>query len=133
MNTTELRASLVATARSEGLDLAVLFGSTARGEPGAEDLDIALRGKRPLDLIALTNRLTVALGREDVDLVDLRVADPVLLMRVAQEGVPIYEAEPGLFDRFHSLAARRFFDTRKFRDQERDEIRDFIQRRRAGP
>lgn len=133
MNTTELRASLVATARSEGLDLAVLFGSTARGEPGAEDLDIALRGKRPLDLIALTNRLTVALGREDVDLVDLRVADPVLLMRVAHEGVPIYEAEPGLFDRFHSLAARRFFDTRKFRDQERDEIRDFIQRRRAGP
>lgn len=133
MKTTELRAALVATARSEGLDLAVLFGSTARGEPGAEDLDIALRGRRPLDLIALTNRLTVALGREDVDLVDLRVADPVMLMRVASEGVPLYEAEPGAFGRFHSLAARRFFDTRKFRDQERDEILDFIQRRRPGP
>lgn len=132
MDTTELQAALAATAKSEGLDLAVLFGSAARGEPAPEDLDIALRGRAPLDLIRLTNRLTVALGRQDVDLVDLRVADPVLLMRVAHEGVPIYEAEPGLFDRFHSLAARRFFDTRKFRDQERDEIRDFIRRRSAG-
>lgn len=132
MDTTELRDALVATAKSEGLDLAVLFGSAARGEPAPADLDIALRGRAPLDLISLTNRLTVALGRQDVDLVDLRVADPVLLMRVAHEGVTIYEAEPGLFDRFHSLAARRFFDTRKFRDQERDEIRNFIRRRSVG-
>ncbi len=130
MDIHRLRRALASVARSEKLRLAVLFGSAARGERRAEDLDIALRGEGPLDLIALTNRITISLGRQDVDLVDLRSADPVLLLKVAEEGVPLYEAEPGTFARFHSLAARRFFDTRKFREKEHDEILDFIQRRR---
>lgn len=130
MNITELKATLASAAESEDLRLVVLFGSSARGDDAPQDLDLAVQADRPLDLVAVTNRLTVELGRQDVDLVDLRVADPVVLMRVAEEGIAVYEARPGTFARFQSLAARRFFDTRKFREVEHEEIRDFIRRRR---
>lgn len=110
----------------------MLFGSTARAEGAGEDLDVALQGDDPLDLVHLTNRLAPALGRQDVDLVDLRVADPVVLLSVAEEGVVLYESEPGAFVRFQSLAARRFFDTRKFREMERLEIHEFLRRRRGA-
>lgn len=133
MDITELGKRIRPLAEAEGLDLVVLFGSAARGQGAAEDLDLAVRGRKALDLVALTNRLTTTLSTQDVDVADLRIADPVLLLSVAEEGVPLYEAEPGTFARFQSLAARRFFDTRKFRDMERLEIRDFLARgRRAG-
>ena len=47
---------------------------------------------------------------------------------VADEGRLLYESEPGGFTRFASYAARRFFDTRKFRDVERRRIHDFLER-----
>lgn len=132
MDITELGKRIRPLAEAEDLDLVVLFGSAARGQGAAEDLDLAVRGGKALDLVALTNRLTTMLSTQDVDVADLRIADPVLLLSVAEEGVPLYEAEPGTFARFQSLAARRFFDTRKFRDMERLEIRDFLERRRRA-
>ncbi len=66
--------------------------------------------------MAATNTLTRQLGTQAVDVTDLRRADPVLLALVARDGVPLYEAEPGEFSRFVSVAMRRFADTRKFRD-----------------
>ncbi len=102
------------------------------GTTSAEDLDLAIRGMKPVDLVALTNRFIQRLGRQDVDLADLRRADPVLMVQVARDGIPWYESEPGEFARFHSLAYRRFADTRKFREAERREIEDFVARREAS-
>lgn len=118
-------------APTEGLDLVVLFGSTATDPRSARDLDLAVRGSASPDMVRLTNRLGVALGRSDVDLVDLRRADPLLLWIVAEEGVLLYESEAGAFTRFASYAARRFFDTRKFRELERQLIHDFLERSEA--
>ena len=54
------------------------------------------------------------------------------LMEVAEAGIPVVVV-PGNHERgripharFASLAARRFFDTEKFRDAEREEIREFV-------
>lgn len=115
-------------AREAGYELVVLFGSAADecGGPEPEDLDIALRGPGALDLVDATNRFTRALRTQAVDVVDLRRADPLLMMLVARDGVVLYEGEPGAFARFWSLAARRFADTRKFREAERDRVRRFI-------
>ena len=41
----------------------------------------------------------------------------------------LYEATPGELARFVSLASRRYADTRKFREVERQEIQDFL----SGP
>lgn len=109
--------------------LVVLFGSAARGEARRpEDVDLAILGTGPLDAVAVTNRFIRELGIQDVDVSDLRRADPLLLAAVARDGVPLYEARPGEFARFHSLALRRYFDTRKFRDAEREEIRERLAR-----
>jgi predicted nucleotidyltransferase len=128
-----LHAVARSIAEQTGLRLVVLFGSTARGEQRQEDLDLGVLGRErePIDSIDLTNRFTVALGRQDVDIVDLARADPVLLMLAARDGVPLYEREPSEFACFYSLAARRFADTKKFRDAEREWIRDAAARRDA--
>ena len=112
--------------------LVILFGSLARGDERPGDLDLAVRGDAPLPLVDLTNELIRALQYQQVDLTDLMVADPVLLMMVARDGIPLYEATPGAFAHFHSLAARRFADTAKFRAVERARIRQFIRDRKAG-
>jgi predicted nucleotidyltransferase len=107
--------------------LVVLFGSAARGS-AAEDVDLGVLGEGALDTVDVTNRFIRALRVQAVDVTDLRRADPLLLMLAAQDGVPLYERDPGEFTRFASLAARRYADTHKFRVSERDEVRDFVTR-----
>ncbi len=129
MNSTadRLRETVVAIAQANAVRLVVLFGSSCRHESRPpEDLDIGFLGDAPLDLLDLTNQLIRRLGIQNVDVVDLGRAEPLLLALAARDGVPLYERSPGEFSRFVSLAARRFADTRKFRDTERREIVDFL-------
>jgi predicted nucleotidyltransferase len=109
-----------------GARLIVVFGSTARRGPTPADVDIGILTDRPLDAVAATNDLIQALGVQAVDVTDLRRADPLLLALAARDGIPVYEAGPGTFAAFASLAARRFADTRKFRDAEHRELHAFI-------
>jgi predicted nucleotidyltransferase len=129
-----LRSAAHDVARLVGCRLIVLFGSAARsGSREPEDLDLAVLSGRPLDPIELTNVFIAALGLQQVDVVDLRRADPLLMMLVAREGVPVYEETPGEFARFASLAVRRYADTRKFREMERRDVRDRVARNQARP
>lgn len=108
-----------------GCRLIVLFGSASRGEAvKPQDLDLGILGQGRLDTVTVTNRLIRELGVQEVDVADLGRADPLLLALVARDGTPVYEACPGEFARFASLAIRRYADTRKFREVERQEIRD---------
>lgn len=133
MDIENLRRALFPLASSERLRLVVLFGSAARNAGDARDLDLGIDAGRPCDAVGLTNRLSTLLGRSDVDVVDLRRADPVLLRAVAEDGIPLYEAEPGAFGRFHSLAFRRFFDTSKLREMEHREIHERLERLGSDP
>jgi len=118
-----LRRAAKEVHRRFGAQLVVLFGSAARREKTAQDLDLGILGSEPLDTVAVTNALTRALGTQAVDVTDLRRADPVLLALVARDGIPLFEHEPGAFAGFVSLAMRRFADTRKFRDAQADALR----------
>jgi predicted nucleotidyltransferase len=111
--------------REIGARLIVLFGSAARAGGTPRDLDIGILSDLPLDAVAATNRLLQLLAIQEVDVTDLRRADPLLLALAARDGVPLFEAEPGAFAAFASLAARRFADTRKFRAAEREEVQAF--------
>ena len=128
----ELRRAAEAVGRQVGARLIVLFGSAARlperSSRPPEDVDLGVLHDAALDVVDVTNRFIRALRLQAVDVTDLRRADPLLVMLAAQDGVPVYEREPGEFARFASLAARRYADTRKFRVSERDEIRDFVAR-----
>ncbi len=125
-----LREEVSAVCGEIGARLALLFGSTSRREERpAEDLDIAILARGPFDTVDVTNRLIRRLGTQRVDVVDLCRADPLLLALAARDGVLLFEAAPGELARFVSLASRRYADTRKFREAERQEIRDFL----SGP
>jgi predicted nucleotidyltransferase len=121
----ELRDAAERVGEEFGCRLIVLFGSTARRDGAVpEDLDFGILGTGPLDAVALTNRLIRELSTQEVDVADLGRADPLLLFQVARDGIPLYEGRPGEFARFTSLAVRRYADTRKFRDMERQELHD---------
>jgi predicted nucleotidyltransferase len=119
-------ARAVAEASNPSLRLVVLFGSVARADPAPADIDLGLLGNGPLDLLDAANRFTRALGTNAIDVVDLRRANPVLLMAVAREGIPLFD-ETGIgFGEFSSLAMRRYADTKKFRDAVREDLRDYV-------
>ena len=106
-----------------GVVLAYLFGSQAEGKAGPlSDVDVAvLLGphvgreqwfQAQLDLIgALTNLF----HRDDVDVVVLNEATPVLAYEVARFGQVLYEAEPGIRVDFELAALRRYVDTEPLR------------------
>ena len=126
----QLREAVTTVCGEIGARLALLFGSAARQEERpAEDLDIGILAREPFDTADTTNRLIRRLGTQHVDVVDLSRADPLLLALAARDGVLLYEATPGELARFVSLASRRYADTRKFREVERQEIQDFL----SGP
>ena len=126
-----LRDAAAKAGRHFGARLIVLFGSAARGETAAEDLDIGILGSGPVDPVAVTNELTQSLQTQAVDVTDLRRADPVLLALVARDGIPLFENEPGAFARFVSLAVRRFADTKKFRDAQAEALHQIASRQRS--
>jgi predicted nucleotidyltransferase len=98
------RLATVLEAHGE-VELALLFGSRARGEawPGS-DIDVAVVGGA-IDTIGLAIELTDALGIQ-VDVVDLSGDPPfALLLAVLEDGVRIHEGRPGAYGRLlsHSL------------------------------
>ena len=101
-----LRSRLAgALAAHAELELALLFGSRARGDAGpASDVDVAVVG-RAIDTIGLAIELSDATGLP-VDVVDLSGDPPfALLLAVLRDGVKIHESRPGAYGRFlsHSL------------------------------
>ncbi|MBI4500055.1 MAG: nucleotidyltransferase domain-containing protein [Gemmatimonadetes bacterium] len=130
----ELKQVAARIGRSIGARLVLLFGSAARPNATAEDLDIGILPSQPLDLVAATNQFIRGLKYQAVDLVDLSRADPLILMLAVRDGRVLFEGRVGEFARFASLAARRYADTRKFREAERQVVREFAEGiSRRGP
>ena len=114
-----LERAAATVGRELGAELVVLFGSAARGDAlSGSDLDLGVLAPGGIDAVAVTNRFIELLRVQHVDVSDLRRADALLLALAARDGLPLYEREAGAFARFQSLAARRFADTRKFRQAE---------------
>jgi predicted nucleotidyltransferase len=107
--------------------LALLFGSSARGQARPDsDADVAVLG-RDLDLLGLAADLAAAAGRE-VDVVDLEQAGYPLLMALLRDAVVLHEGRP------HAAARWR---TRAILDTETDRpwferMRDAYLRKLAG-
>ncbi len=129
----QLRERLAPLFANPAIELVILFGSMASGEGHTEsDLDLAVRGSGVLDLVALTNDVTRLLHTDDVDLVDLRRASPLLMMEVARKGRLLYEKTSGIYPAFCSLAHRRYVDTAKLRAAQREVIQHFLLQRGAA-
>lgn len=129
----EVRERLTPLFADPAIDLVILFGSVAGGTARADsDLDLAVKGRQPLDLVSLTNEITQLLRVDAVDVVDLRRASPLLMMEVVRGGQLLYERTPGCYTAFCSLAHRRYVDTAKLRVAQRETIRHFLRDRGAA-
>ena len=97
---------------------AYLFGSQARGTPRPDsDVDVAVYVDPATDLNAgfgidatITADLMHALGRNDVDVVLLNRADPVLYHRVLQDGVRLLVRDSKATAGREGYALSRYFD-----------------------
>ncbi len=105
------REDLAAAADLAGMRLLVLHGSRARGDADpCSDWDFGYLAEDRLDPAALHARLTVAVGTDAVDLVDLARASALLRFRAARDGVPLLERPAGVFVEFQLDAVRFWCD-----------------------
>lgn len=89
-----------------GLELLLLFGSRARAESHSRsDWDLGYLAGVDTDPAVLRGRLVENLGTDRVDLVDLGRAGGLLRYRAARDGQLVFEARPGVGDRFRLEAA----------------------------
>ena len=110
--------------RQHGVTLAVLFGSMAKGRATrSSDIDLAVMMNRdatvgggmvPNRRVGLLKDLIRYLKTSNLHLVVLNRADSLLRFEIARTGRPLYEAEPGAFAEFCSLALRQHEDSRVF-------------------
>lgn len=111
---------MIAAVRAvDGVQLAVLFGSFARGHGQAvhavhakSDVDVAVvldPTVSSAEELALQETIARTTGR-DVDLVRLESADVILRNRVAREGVLLFERAPGMFARYAAEAALEYLE-----------------------
>jgi len=112
------------------LDLVVMFGSRARGEPRSDsDTDIAVRSVREL---SRDEELTLAAELDkiypNVDLCDTRKASPLLLGAIGNDAKLLYQARESLFEEFKIFAWNQYMDFKphldRLRERTRQEIKD---------
>lgn len=123
----QIREMLAPLYGDGSLELVLLFGSVAsqRSRRGS-DIDLAVLSDAPIDILSLTNRVIRLLHSDNVDVVDLHRAGPLLKYSAARTGKVVYERQPGAFAGFCSLAFRMYADTKKLRDARERAIRDFL-------
>lgn len=102
-----------------GLDLVVVFGSTARGERNPRDLDIAVStrpGRSRLALLDLYEAFTEVTGPCDIDIMVLDRADPVARREALLGTIPLYEHTPGRYAEVRMAALSQYAETTPMRE-----------------
>lgn len=147
---TDLEQRLGAWAKASGSRLCVLFGSRAGGEAGSagagaegaspsplSDVDIAIQfptfpsPERRLELIGEAQDICGA-AIADVVFLHLRT-DPVLRFEVFRSGVPVYEAEEGIFIDEKVRSLMLYEDALPFRRMLRERLREDAKRQGKEP
>lgn len=126
----EVRNRLSPLFKDDRLQLVLLFGSAVTERIHKHsDIDLAFLFDRAVDIIALTNKVIRLLHTDNIDVIDLRRASPLLRFSVVKNGKLIYEKKQGMFNEFYSLAFKMYVDTKKLRDAQSVAIRHFLKER----
>lgn len=96
-----------------GVRLLTVFGSAARGEERARDLDVGIVTERGavFDAVAAVGDLVELTGTDAVDLAHLNRGGPVLRERALVGSIGLYESEPGALADAQSVAIAERIET----------------------
>src|SRR5919199_5256249 len=123
------------------LKMLVLFGSRATGKTHAKsDWDFAAlydeklreescrdRGFAWFEVPGVIGQV-FSLNSDEIDVVELNRASPLLGYQVARDGKLLYEQQPGEFINFQRHAWKIYADTAKFRKAQRQSIELWLQK-----
>lgn len=117
------------TAKEYNLSLVLAFGSKISGWARKEsDLDIGVLSKKAhfeKDYFGLYADLSKIFKGEDIDLVFINRADPLLLKKIAENCLLIYGSKRS-FSWFKVYALERYYDFQKHFELERKYVKGFI-------
>ncbi|NJD04143.1 MAG: hypothetical protein FIA99_16470 [Ruminiclostridium sp.] len=85
------------------------------------DIDIAFLSGKQLDIdrqVKLLEDLVVFHRKSEMDLVDLRKAEPILRYEIAKSGRVLFEKEKGLFERYSLFYIKRFYELKPVIEEE---------------
>lgn len=126
-----LKSSIRALAEKYNLTLVLLFGSQAGGVIHKEsDVDIAFVPERTLsvnDEVRINYELTAVFGRNDIDTVNMRTAQPLLLQQIMDGATVLYEKTGLEFSRYEAYAQRRFREAQPLFEIHRHELDRYLQ------
>ena len=96
-----------------GVRLFTVFGSAARGEERARDLDVGILTERGIsfDAVAAVADLVELTGTDAVDLAHLSRGRPVLRERALVGSVALYESAPGALADAQAIAIGERIET----------------------
>jgi predicted nucleotidyltransferase len=118
------------------IQLAVLFGSTARGQENPQsdvDLGLLLEPYSPEARFQAEAELRRAAGTT-VDVILLDAAPPLLAFEIARDGVLLFERSPGLWARFQARAMVSWWDWAPIaRRVQREMLNQLLPGRAHGP
>lgn len=111
---------------------ACLFGSTATGQAGPlsdVDVGVLLAASKWKDLMAsleyqakLLAELMELLGRDDIDVVILQEAPPLLAHRVLRTGIFFHVADDRALTEFRFSALQRYLDSKPIRQAQAEAL-----------
>lgn len=112
------------------VEFLVYFGSFQTEYYNSDsDIDIAFLTARPLSIEAKTHLLEELIlfhRKSEVDLVDLRTADPLLRYEVARSDRVLYERETGLFERYRLFYIKQSYELKPVFEAELKKIGEYI-------
>mgnify|MGYP000916195279 CR=1 FL=1 len=117
-------------ASEKAVAFAYLFGSRAKGDAGkSSDIDIAVYLKAGTDdfqyRLKLAEQIAKDIGKQEVDLVVLNRATPLLRHQIVKTGVVVKESREDRVD-FETRCLQEYLDTRHLRDTQLSYLRKQI-------
>lgn len=134
-NLEQYREALDETFERHGVVLAYLYGSQARGDAGPlSDVDVAVKFEPGLSarerfdhVLHLIGELGSVFHRDDVYVVDLDEAPPLLRHRIYYYGRVLYCADEAERVRFEKTALRDYVDTEPLRRTKHRYVLEYFQ------
>lgn len=130
MDIKALKSQIASVAKKHQLDMVVLFGSQATGKTHPKsDVDIGFTASRSMELKELFGieiDICKALGREDVEFVNLEKISPTMKKVIGDDGILLYEKFPGSFILFKLYAFKLYVETKFLRDLRYQSLQKFI-------